>query len=91
MLLVGNLNGRTGTLNDVYDNPDAVSCTPIPNAKPSTTLTNRENRGRVVNSNGERIIKFCHPFDFKILNGRFSGDAIGNFTHLNNKNGPSAN
>lgn len=89
IMLMGDLSGRTGAINDVYEDPDLDSCTSIRRYRPPVAVPIRKNCDNVINSHGEKFIKFCHIFDFLILNGRLKGDEIGNFTHLNNNNGPS--
>ena len=90
VMLIGDLNGRTGSLNDLYEEPDTQFCSPITQRKLSLNVPIRINCDVLVNSHGEKIIKLCKTFDLIILNGRLKGDAVGNFTHLNKNNGPSA-
>ena len=61
------MNGRTGSLNDPY----ATSCSPIQQNKLLITIPKRNNCKSIVNSHGEKIIRFCHMFDLKILKEGF--------------------
>ena len=88
ILFMGDFNGRTGDLNDSYREPlNMENVIPTPNY--FATGPKRRNCDEIVNSHGNKIIDFCHCFDFKILNGTTIGDRIGNFTHLNANNGAS--
>ena len=86
--VVGDFNGRTGLLKDIYEeNGDFI---PGPKGKTKFgDVPTRNNCDKTENSHGNKIINFCKTFDFIILNGRTEGDPIGNFTHLNVNNGPS--
>ena len=55
VLLIDDLNGRTGTLNDIYDDPDAELCSPIQHVKPSIKLPLGNNCDIVINLYGEKI------------------------------------
>ena len=79
---MGDFNGRTGDLDDNYDN-SYHNDQHIPTPNLFSDCPNRKNCDKVNNSHGNKIINFCKTYDFKILNGRMKGDAIGNFTHLN--------
>ena len=83
---MGDFNAQTGNLNDNYeDSAHGDQHIPIPNT--FTNIPNRSNCDNILNTHGEKVIKFCKAYDFKILNGRMQGDKVGNFTHTNNNNG----
>ena len=48
----------------------------------------RNNLDNNVNNHGKNVLNFCKQFDIRIVNGRFRGDSLGNFT-FNSKNGDS--
>ena len=84
--VIGDFNGRTGLLKDIYEEKGIF----LPGPKGKTRIGDvptRKNCDKTENSHGNKIIDFCKTFDLMILNERTEGDPIGNFTHLNN--GPS--
>ena len=86
--VIGDFNGRTGLLNDIYQIEKNFLPVPQPEAK-FGEVPIRHNSDTTEYSHGNKIINFCKTFDFIILNGRTPGDPLGNFTHLNFNNGPS--
>ena len=88
MIITGDLNGRTGVLNDYYEDHqlgnhhdmESVSSIPLPL---------RKNCDKSVNNQGKSIIELCHIFNLKILNGRSKGDPMGNFTYNDSNLGAS--
>ena len=86
--VIGDFNGRTGLLNDLYQTEKDFIPVPQPKAK-FENLPARQTYDTTENSHGKKIINFCKTFDFIILNGRTEGDPFGNYTHLNFNNGPS--
>ena len=86
--IMGDFNGRTGLLNDIYQAEKDFLPVLLPKTKFGEVPV-RQNSDRTENSHGNKIIYFCKTFDFMILNGRTEGDPMGNFTHLNFNNGPS--
>ena len=88
-MITGDLNGRTGLLDDIF-HEDGGEEPFIPNTNNNSYhFPNRRNCDISIDSHGRKIIQLCHMFDLKILNGRQSGDFIGNFTHLNYNGGVS--
>ena len=87
ILFMGDFNGRTGNLNDNYEASKKIDNIPI--ANPFSELLKRYNCDSVINSHGEKIMKMCKTYDFKMLNGRTKGDSVGNYTHFNNNKGTS--
>ena len=82
ILVMGDFNGRTGLLRDIFEDDKPFFPGPQKNSAFIDTPIRK-------NCHGNKIINFCKTFDFMILNGRTSGDPFGNFTHLNFNNGPS--
>ena len=78
--ITGDLNGRTGELDETFreDGNMTEQFIPIPNT--FANLPKRRNCDDTLISHRERIIQLCHTFDL---------DASGNFTHLNANKGES--
>ena len=89
ILFTGDFNGRTGERDDSYRENELINQEIISTPNTFVNLPKRKNCDSIINSHGEKIIQLCLTFDLKILNGRMSGDAIGNFTHLNTNKGES--
>ena len=90
VLLMGDLNSRTGNLNEIYNEPDSKFLPNFPQDTKFVDLPKRRNCDEKEDTHGKKIITFCKSFNFIILNGRTKGDNSGNYTHLNFNNGPSA-
>ena len=88
ILMTGGFNARTGNLSENYDDSGDLEQN-IPIINTFANISSRNNCDLSINSHGEKIIKLCKTYDFKILNGRTKGDIIGNFTHTNNNKGTS--
>ena len=88
ILFTGDFNARIGNLNENYED-SGHGDQHIPISNTFSDIPNRNNCDCVINSHGEKVIKFCKAYDFKILNGRMKGDKIGNFTHVNANKGTS--
>ena len=91
--IVGDLNSRTGTLDDFVTIDDHVARsmnldnveTEIFSSKSDLMNkgfdTNRYSKDITSNDNGHQLIEVCRAADIKIVNGRFGSDhKIGNFT-----------
>ena len=89
ILIRGDMNGRTGVLDDNYVDTFPVGSSLPPDDNVTSLFPVRRICDISVDSHGRKIIQFCHLFDLKILNGRLNGDFIGNFTHLNFNGGSS--
>ena len=83
ILITGDMNGRTGVLDDNYIDIFPVGFSLPPDDNVTSLFPVRRNCDTSVDTHRRKIIQFCHLFDLKILNGRLNGDFIGNFTHLN--------
>ena len=86
--MIGDFNGRTGLLKDIYEEKGNF----LPGPKGKTRfgdVPTSKNCDKTENSHRNKVIDFCKTSDFMILNGRTGGDPIGNITQLNLNNGPS--
>ena len=91
ILLMGDLNSRTGTEPDyiVYDiNNNDRHTIPLPNDYVKDYATPRQNRDTAINAQGNTLLEMCKESKLRILNGRKVGDSFGNFTFYNS-NGQS--
>ena len=86
-IFIGDFNSRTGRLEDHIDISDRDW-----EFKDSVLGDNRHrnNLDTEVNESGKQLIQFCKSFGLRILNGRTTGDSLGDFTHFNNNDGQSA-
>jgi exonuclease III len=77
LILMGDLNSRTGVEDEKFVDKiiDSLSCIETNNT--SIDLPPRKNCDPVVNSHGKNLINICRTFNLKILNGRKPGDPIG--------------
>ena len=90
IMLIGDLNSRTGTLNDIYlieNNDDVLDPSILDYPEIVNTLIslnipiNRSNKDTTVNNNGKKLIELCKCHDLCIVNGRIGSDKhIGNTT-----------
>lgn len=80
IILLGDLNARTGVLNDFIENDFRDLNIPDDNYITDTTWPKRNNSDTTVNKQGEAIIKLCIGHRLRILNGRTIGDFAGNLT-----------
>ena len=99
--LIGDVNARTGKLDDLLDIEKEVSeltglshCDSVTASRASLAeagfTTDRYNKDSSVNNNGKQLIVLCQALDLKIVNGRFGSDrGVGDFTCYNNKGGCS--
>ena len=89
LIITGDLNSRTGTEDENYDDFQADN-TFIETNNASIALTDRKNCDSVVNSHGKNVLDICRTFNLKIMNGRSLGDPLGNFTYHDMNLGSSA-
>ena len=81
MLLIGDLNGRTGTEPDIIDpqgNNHVFGQSPL---FTTPTITHRKNLDSVINQSGKEVVHLCRALGLYIVNGRFRGDSLGRFTY----------
>ena len=90
ILITGDLNARTGTLDEIFVDPipDELNCFIEANNSTNSTKS-RQNADNVINSHGKKIIDICRTYNLKILNGRMDGDPYGNFTYYDASLGAS--
>jgi hypothetical protein len=79
VLMVGDLNARTGTASDfsidsIVDDEFQIGSGP--------TCAPRNNQDTVVNSHGRELLKLCHRTGLRIANGRVLGDELGCFSYV---------
>ena len=80
LVILGDFNARTGTLPDNLDintNFDNSNITP-------TNFLARYNCDENINGQGKKLVDLLTASNLRILNGRKSGDSIGNFTTFKN-------
>ena len=87
MVITGDLNGSTGVVDDKYEENYSTDFEIRPPT--SIPLPLRKNCDTTINQQGRSILELCHTFNLKILNGRSSGDPLGNFTYNNANLGTS--
>ena len=80
LILIGNFNARTG------DVPDNIEIDPNFESQLITQsdFKPRKNLDRTITSQGKIFIETLKTRDLRILNGRFPGDILGNFTTFKN-------
>ena len=81
-LVMGDLNGRTGTDGDfVRDSDDKHSpIADIPFYTTDSQLTRNNRDTHAVDEQGKTILEICKANSLRILNGRTMGDEVGTFT-----------
>ena len=90
LIIMGDLNSRTGLLDDNFTEPNLGDTCTIESVKPTGITPKRRNCDKVVNQHGRSIIEICQAFNLNILNGRSRGDPLGNFTYNDPNLGASA-
>ena len=88
-MVMGDLNARTGEdpdliHNDVYDQNIPL----FENYLPDSCIIDRYSKDKVVLARGRALNDLCIQTGLRILNGRSTGDLVGNFT-CHNYNGSS--
>ena len=80
ILICGDLNARTGLLQDFVENDDRDHI-PLPHAyTPDYFNQYRCNLDKTVNNYGEWLMSTCISANLCTLNGRSCGDVLGNYT-----------
>ena len=104
VLIMGDLNARTGQIDDRCDDQDRQIWESMEGMGISVppTFTNQQGINRLVlkrcsmdkiaNSSGERLLGLCKDLGLVILNGRLPGDMVGSCTYFQHgvKNNPSS-
>ena len=83
--IVGDLNARTGEMNDFIENDD-VSYLPVPDdyIMEDSLIKTRANKDKVMNNAGKNLIELCKTCDLRIANGCVGNEAgIGDYTFMN--------
>ena len=79
ILIVGDLNARTGTLNDFIEN-DIFNPNTDDTYLTDINWSKRNNSDVIVNKQGKNILDTCISHRLRILNGRKIGDFMGKLT-----------
>ena len=87
ILLLGDMNARTGKYNDFLDANDKEYLI-TDTQETSFTASPRNNCHNVLNNHGKLLLQICKNCDLAILNGRIKGDSLGNVT-FHGRNGVS--
>lgn len=87
IMILGDLNARTGKSNDTISK-DGHNYIPNDSSNMCIETSPRNNFDSVLNSHGKRLLEICKTLDLKILNGRTNGDSFGRFTYYS-RNGDS--
>ena len=83
ILILGDLNARTGEKTDFIENEGSTHeqlYTILPDNYTEDTNYNRNSCDKICNTQGQNLIDLCIASQLRILNGRFIGDILGNFT-----------
>ena len=78
IILLGDLNARTGYLQEINYNIDHTSVTKIDIEE--TSYTYRENEDTTINVYGRKLLKLANEANLIIANGKTIGDLNGRFT-----------
>ena len=82
-VITGDFNGRTGDINDFFDN-DSDNFLPVHSDPDFYSVDSndsyRQSRDCKVNVFGKKIIQICKENSLRILNGRTIGDLFGEYT-----------
>lgn len=85
LVLMGDFNARTGSLNDFVelDQLSRVDNDLLPsNYTEDIDLPFRENVDQIVNDQGKQLLHMCIESKLRILNGRILGDSLGYNTYF---------
>jgi exonuclease III len=82
--LMGDFNARLGNLQD-YIIEDSDSHIALPPDYTSDSQTYRQSVHTKRNSHGKNLLSLCIATQLRILNGRTTGDTLGNFTYHDSK------
>ena len=87
IILMGDLNSRTGELPD-FENTAEKHMGYTVGRKTFPRL--RKNQDKKTNNMGLKLLELCKSHDLQILNGRSIGDSTGSFSFYDDKQGASA-
>ena len=97
LLVLGDLNARTGNLCDLYDSTSLSNNNYSPDffyidsfITPDDLISNnlselRKNKDVKTNDYGQKLVNLCKTSGLVICNGRVNGDLDGNFTYVDKK------
>ena len=81
MLLIEDLNGRTGIEPDIIDPRDNNHVFGQSSLFTTPTIIHRNNLDSVTNQSCKEVVHLCRALGLYIVNGRFRGDSLGRFTY----------
>lgn len=86
IILMGDFNSRSGSLDDFIKHDDIINDTCNPDLLPDSynidiPLQRRNNLDRTINEQGKNLIEMCIETKLRILNGRVIGDSLGYNTY----------
>ena len=87
-LICGDLNSRTGNLNEILLNTNVsryLNGFDHCDRDDDIDIRSRKSRDKDTNNYGIQLVQFCKINDFVIINGRTQSDNVGNFTCIANK------
>ena len=76
ILLMGDLNSRTGKYSDIVCQEGNTIIT-NDQSESSLCAIQRNSFDNELNNHGKRLLEICRSADLRILNGRTSGDSLG--------------
>ena len=85
IILCGDLNARTGTLEDFITMDTERNPYELPNSYQFDTVYKRNSMDGLIQKNGRKCINACVDNNMCILNGRMLGDLRGKFTCFSEK------
>ncbi len=86
ILLCGDFNSRVGNIQDSIQHDSNDPFMPLPiNYTPDICVAKRNNLDSLTNAYGRSLIDLCIGSDLCIINGRVSGDHLGNITCVKTK------
>ena len=81
ILLMGDLNARTGIDSDFIEN-DTNMFIPVPDNYDTDDVLHRKSKDHIVNNFGRKMLDFCKATGMRVLNGRTKADEEGQFTFV---------
>ena len=80
VLICGDTNARTGTLEELID-PQGDKYITNGNMSHAFTLPHRNNSDQVINRSGRDLVQLCQSLSLYFVNGRVRGDSLGRPTY----------
>lgn len=83
VLICGDLNARTSTETDFIVNDSSFHLPLFDSCKPDDQIMFRKNMDENTDERGKGIVDLCISNQLRIVNGRFIGDLLGQYTCFN--------